>query len=112
MTFESLSVPLLLVIGASWIVSIYCLFRLWRSREYFLLKVLYSVVLPVPVFGPFIFFWSSNMPPSMHPDLMDQNGRQLDVLNRWRARLEASGKLHPLERFESNRRNSRRRGNG
>jgi hypothetical protein len=93
------STPAAVIIGLSWLLSCYCLVRLWRSDEYLVLKVLLSVLLTAPLFGPFIYFWTRNIPPAMHPDLMDQRPRQLDVLNRWRTRLEEAGRLPKLQQM-------------
>jgi hypothetical protein len=67
--------------------------RLWRSDEVPLLKVLTTFVLFIPVLGPLMYFMAYRAPPSMHSDLMDQVPRRTDVLDRWRDRLEAGGRL-------------------
>jgi hypothetical protein len=84
---------LLGVAAASTLVAIPLAISLWRSGEVMPLKILTTVVLFVPVLGPLMYLLAYRAPPPVDYDLMDQMPRQHDVLDRWRDRLEAGGKL-------------------
>ena len=91
--------PLLLVVtGLSWIVSVLLCVRLWRGEDELFFKLTLSLLLIVPIFGPFVYLWIQSFPPSQPQDLQDQY-RSSDVLERWRHRLEGAGRLSSLKRW-------------
>jgi hypothetical protein len=96
--------PLILTMSVlSWLLSL-CLFpRLWGGNDPLAIKLGLSSLLFVPVAGPLLYFWIQSFPESNHPDLRDQyiGG---DVHNRWRDRLEAKGRLKPLEKIFARKR--------
>jgi hypothetical protein len=87
--------PILVVAVLSWLLSVYLLVRLWSRHDNIAIKLGLSLLLLIPAFGPFLYFWIQSFPASNDPDLMDQHMGG-DVLARWRARLERGGKLPPL----------------
>ncbi|HPF26110.1 MAG TPA: hypothetical protein P5528_06370 [Steroidobacteraceae bacterium] len=102
-----LSNTALTIICLSWFVSLLCLYQLWRSSDYPFFKISLSLLLPIPLFGPVLYFWIRSFPQSKHPDLMDRSKYHTDVLDRWRDRLEASGQLPSLQRWGRKRRRRR-----
>lgn len=96
--------PLLIVAVISWLLSIWLIYRLWRSPGRTLAKIGYSILLLVPFMGPVFFVWIRNFPESKHPELMDFFAFRSDVLDRWRSRLEQFGKLPKLEQTWRKRR--------
>lgn len=54
--------PILIVIVASWVFSVFLALSLWRSAEPRWFKVIASIALALPVFGPFLYFFLE-MPP-------------------------------------------------
>jgi hypothetical protein len=86
----------LAVAGASWLLSVFLLFKLWRRPDYLGIKLGLSLILVAPIVGPLFYFWIQAFPVSNHPDLMDHRGFGADFLARWRSRLEQSGKLPPM----------------
>lgn len=53
----------------SWLVSAACLYTLWTRPCRLGRRLAWSVVLPVPVFGP-LFFAAFARPPSVQPEWM------------------------------------------
>jgi hypothetical protein len=91
----SMTMGLIALVAASWLVSAYLAVRLWRARENAVLKRALTAVLFIPALGPLFFLWIRNFPPSMPVGLMDRSGYSTDVLDRFRYRLERSGHLLP-----------------
>lgn len=98
--------PLYIVIGLSWLVSALLALRLWRGADGLVLKVGLSVVLLVPVLGPFFCLWIQGFPPAQPPELQDRF-RSSDVLDRWRHYLEQTGRMAPLRRWGEKRKRRR-----
>jgi len=44
-----------IVASISWIISLYCLYRIWRGKSTFLKKLLWTVILLCPVLGPLAY---------------------------------------------------------
>lgn len=86
------------VIGLSWSVSAVLLIHLWKGREPLFFKIAFTLILVVPLLGPFMYWWIQSMPPSQSRDLQDYIS-QGNVLRRWRSRLEAGGYAAPLRRW-------------
>jgi hypothetical protein len=100
-----LSWPVLTIAVLSWLLSLYLLTRLWRSKDLLPIKLGLTLLLLVPVFGPFVYFWTLSFPAPMHPDLRDRWGRGADLTHMWRNWFEAIGKLPPLvQHFKKRRR--------
>ena len=99
-----LSTPILVVAVLSWLLSAYLLVRLWRGSDHIGIKLGLTLLLAVPVVGPFLYLWIQNFPATNAPDLMDQLGFSSDFLARWRSRLEQRGKLPPLVQYWRKRR--------
>jgi len=68
---------------ASEIVSVWLLWRLWRSGEHVYLKIALSLLALIPVLGPFLVLWISKFPDAQ-PLAMQDRYRGSDVMDRWR----------------------------
>lgn len=95
------------VIGLSWMVSALLALRLWRGADGLVLKVGLTLVLLMPVVGPFFCLWIQAFPPPQRPELQDRL-RSSDVLDRWRHYLEQSGRQVPLRRWNEKRKRRHR----
>lgn len=57
------------IVGISEIISLYCLYKLWKGRDKLPVKVLWSLVLTLPLFGPIFYGGFHNPPPPQSDDL-------------------------------------------
>jgi len=64
----NLPAPIFIALVASWGISVYLALSLWRSVEPRWFKVVASLALAIPVFGPFLYFFLK-MPPKLPMDL-------------------------------------------
>lgn len=85
-----------LVVVASELAALVIVFRLWRSDDVLLFKIVLSVLALIPVFGPILVLWIGNWPNRQHPALRDRFKGQADVHERWRDVFTARS---PIRRF-------------
>ena len=91
----------------SWLLSIHLLIKLWRREDLLPIKLGLTLLLPVPVFGPFVYYWTQTFLPPAHPELRDRWGFGADLTHIWRGWFEAAGKLPPLVQHFNGRRRRR-----
>lgn len=84
------------VVALSEVVSLFLIYRLWRSNAGLASKIALSVVGLFPLVGPFLIFWLQHDPRPSHPAFWDNVPTRDDVLQRWRPVFEAR---HPMARF-------------
>ena len=60
---------LLYFVILSEVVSIFLIFRIWKSRDYMILKVLLFVVVLIPFVGPIFYFIGSDGTPRLRDNL-------------------------------------------
>lgn len=60
------------VIGLSWTVSALFAWRLWRGADGLVLKVGLTLVLLMPIVGPFFCLWIQAFPSAQRPQLQDR----------------------------------------
>lgn len=65
---------LLYFVILSQVVSIFLIFRIWKSRDYMILKVLLFVVVLIPFVGPIFYFIGSDGTPRLR-DNLNASGR-------------------------------------
>lgn len=83
----------MLVGACSWLVSAVLLIDVWRRKEPVTLRVMFVLILLVPILGPFFYLWIRSFAVSNKDELVDWQRYELDVLNRWRDRFERVGWL-------------------
>lgn len=59
----------LVIVGISEIISLYCIYKLWKGCDKFLKKVLWSFILVIPLLGPIFYGGMHNPPPPQSEDL-------------------------------------------
>jgi hypothetical protein len=85
---------LLWIVGAlSWVLSAFLLALLWRSADLIPIKVGLSLLLLLPIMGPFFYFWIQSFPDSNHPELKEDISYDS---RSWRERFERVGMLPGL----------------
>ncbi len=62
------------ILIASYFLSAILLWRLWRSEAERRDKILYTILLLIPVVGPMGYFWLRTWPPSLSPELQQRYG--------------------------------------
>lgn len=87
-------------IAVSEVIALYLIFRVWKSEDYVIFKVLYSIIAVIPFLGPFMVLWSVNIPSRQHPLLQDRERYRTDVFDRWRHLLD---ERNPQARFRLTR---------
>jgi hypothetical protein len=97
------SLTLLAIAALSWLLSLYLLFRLWRSVDLLTIKIGLSVVLLAPVVGPLAYFWIQAFPDPM-PVEFRQPGFGGVLIHKWRNWFEATGRLPPMVQYFRKRR--------
>jgi hypothetical protein len=85
-----------LVVVVSELVALVVIYRLWRSDDALLFKIVLSVLALIPVFGPVLVLWIGNWPDRQHPALQDREKNRADVHERWR---EVFAARSPVRRF-------------
>jgi len=66
-----MSKELLIVIIVSEIISIFLLFRTWRSQEYLVFKIFATVIVVIPIVGPILYLFVANTPNPQAKDLQN-----------------------------------------
>lgn len=51
--YNQFLIPFILIV--SFLISLFCLYRLWRKNEKIFKKLFWSIVILIPVFGPVIY---------------------------------------------------------
>jgi|SRR6478672_2742207 len=72
------------VVTISELISLWMVYRIWRSSMKVTEKIAVSVVALVPVFGPVLALFLGNDPGPAHPAFRDKVRTRTDVLDRWR----------------------------
>jgi hypothetical protein len=67
----------------SWLLSLYLLYRLWRGKQFLALKVGLSVLLVVPVLGPFFHAWILGFPEPMPGHLREEDPDVTQLSTLW-----------------------------
>ena len=75
-------------IAVSELVAVYLIWRVWKSNDYLIFKISYTVLAIVPFIGPLIVLWSANIPSRQHPAFQDRERYRTDVVDRWRHVLD------------------------
>ena len=89
------------IAALSWLGSAFLAVRLWRSSDLLAIKVGLTLLLVVPVVGPFFYFWIWTFPDENLPELKED----IHYADRtWRQRLERAGMLPPLVQHWTKRR--------
>ena len=73
-----------IAIVVSELLTVYLVYRLWKSNDHPFFKVVLSLIALIPFFGPIIVLWLANFPNSLPPALRDQRRYTTDVVDRWR----------------------------
>lgn len=71
-------------IGTSEAIAIWLIWKLWKSNDFLIFKIGFSVIALIPFLGPFMVWWSVNIPSRQHPVFQDRVRFSTDVLDRWR----------------------------
>ena len=90
------SIPLIWwVVAISELVALVLILRIWRSREFLVLKVLVSVIALIPFFGPLLVLWIGGFP-NEAPEAMQNQGPRGDYYRKW---SPVVGARSPIRRF-------------
>ena len=90
----------LVVLVVSEAIALYLIGRIWRSEMHLILKLPLSVVALIPVAGPFLAYWISNIPSPQHPSLQSRSRRRADVFDRWRGALDETDDRRRIEKMK------------
>jgi hypothetical protein len=63
----------LVIQGASWVISFFCLFYLWRRPDAVLRKIIWSFILFIPILGPIFYGGFYKVPPEQPEHLRAAN---------------------------------------
>ena len=85
-----------IVVLISELVSLWVIWRIWKSSEPIILKVGLTIIAPIPVLGPVIALWIGNFPNPAPEVFRDKYRYSTDVFDRWRGVFEAR---NPVRRF-------------
>lgn len=55
--------------GVSWLIALVCLFRLWRRKDRLIVRLVWSLLLLVPILGPLFYAGFYRPPPVQSEDL-------------------------------------------
>lgn len=78
---------LTIAIAISEIAAIWVAWRIMRSADPLVLRVLNSLLAFIPFVGPLAAYWIANFPEPHHPALRDNQRYSADVFSRWIAVL-------------------------
>ena len=87
------------VVGASWLMSLYLIWRLWVSEQHLFFKVSLLALVWIPVLGPLLVWWIWDFPPKVHPMFRDRHRYSSDVFGRWRHVHSEPNKKQRLGKF-------------
>ena len=74
----------LIVVVLSELLSIWLIWRLWRSRDHLFFKISLSALAMIPVVGPLLLMWLRNFPEKVPGIFQDRDRYTADVSERWR----------------------------
>jgi hypothetical protein len=87
--------PIWWVVAVSELVALAVIVRIWRSREFLVLKVLLSAIALVPVLGPLLALWIGAFPNEARESVQDRGSRG-DYYRDW---SPVFGAQNPIRRF-------------
>jgi len=90
--------PWIIALAFSEAMSVWLLWRLWRSDDHLFFKISLSVLALLPVLGPLLVLWIGNFPDTKPRVLRDRLPRQADFYARWQHVLEEK---NPVRRFRA-----------
>lgn len=64
-----MDIVFLAIVGISEVISIFCLYRLWKGHDKTFVKLLWSLVLAIPFLGPIFYGGFHNAPAPQSDDL-------------------------------------------
>ena len=64
---------IIIIFLVSQLIACYLIYRLWRSNDYLLFKIVLSFVALIPVFGPIIVYWLITWPDTLSDELIEKN---------------------------------------
>ncbi|MGS5089348.1 hypothetical protein ACVC7V_22945 [Hydrogenophaga sp. A37] len=89
------------VVVLSGCVSVFLIWRLWRSEEHLFFKVSLSVLGLLPVLGPLMMLWIGHFP-SRVPAVFRDNGKySSDVYEKWRHVHEEKDPVRRQEKWQT-----------
>lgn len=74
----------LIVVVLSELLSIWLIWRLWRSSDHLFFKISLSALAMIPVVGPLLLMWLRNFPEKVPGIFQDRDRYTADVSERWR----------------------------
>jgi|SRR5690606_9719134 len=80
---KPLSVELYIAIALSELVSLFLIFRLWRSAEPLWLKTILTIVLLIPFIGPLMYFFATDNTATQRLNLRNDNLPYGEYTRRW-----------------------------
>jgi hypothetical protein len=89
-----MSGSLLIAILISEAIACWLAWRILRSPDPLLLRIMNAAIAFIPFFGPLLAYWAANFPAPHHPDHRDNNRYFSDVHDRWISRIRASRRRH------------------
>jgi hypothetical protein len=75
-------------VAISELIAVYLIWKLWKTDDYLIFKICYSLLALIPFLGPFFVLWSTNIPSRQHASFQDRERYRADVLDRWRHVVE------------------------
>jgi len=88
-------------ICSSELAAIFLIFKLWKSNEFLIFKICFSIIAIVPFLGPFFVLWGSNFPKPQHLAFQDRQRFGADVFDRWRHVLSEKNKLTKFRMWQA-----------
>jgi len=77
------SSPAAYVVGISWLISVGLAYKLWRGPNVVTLKIGFTLVLFIPLVGPFMYLWIHGAPSPQPEHLQNRKRFRRDLLDRW-----------------------------
>lgn len=75
---------LFLLIAVSEVIALLLIWRIWRSDDYFAMKIALSVLAVIPVVGTLGALWIHGLPPRQPLAIQNRYRYSTDVFTRWR----------------------------
>lgn len=75
---------LILVVAISELIALLLIWRIWKTDDYFAMKVALSVLAIIPVVGTLGALWIHGFPPPQPEALRNKYRYSTDVFDRWR----------------------------
>jgi len=84
---------------ASEVVSLFLIWRIWRSCEHVFFKLAISVIALIPFAGPLLAYWIIDWPQPMRMPFRNQQRHSPDVHDRWRHVFEEDDPLKRQKKY-------------